>query len=32
MKSFAFAAAISAVNAISDIEFKYMNFCAMFNR
>ena len=32
MKSFAFAAAISAVNALSDIEFKYMNYCAMFNK
>ena len=32
MKSFAFAAAISAVNALSDLEFKYMNYCAQFNK
>ena len=32
MKSFAFAAAISAVNALSDMEFKYMNYCAQFNK
>jgi len=32
MKSFAFAAVISATNALSAIEFEYMNYCAEFNK
>ena len=32
MKSFAFAAVLSAANALSSIEFEYMNYCAEFNK
>ena len=32
MKSFAFAATMAAVNAISPIEFEYMNYIAKFSK
>jgi len=32
MKSFSFAALIAATNALSTVEYEYMNYCAEFNK